>query len=175
MSLCKCHGVPHGQPPKSQLCQKGCWYCTFLIVFKSAKEFDEAGSTAVHKAAANGHLDVLKLLIQHGGDVELADISGCTPLHVAARNGHLTCVKYLVLQGADFRMKSKKGNTAMVMAKANNQPKVAEYLSNCGELKNDQFQCNKWRSHTIILFLSVKGFEKVYSLTFITLQLAILF
>ena len=63
----------------------------------------------------------------------------------------------------------------MVMAKANNQPKVAEYLSNCGELKNDQFQCNKWRSHTIILFLSEKGFEKVYSLTFITLQLAILF
>ena len=114
-----------------------------LIVFKSAKEFDEAGSTAVHKAAANGHLDVLKLLIQHGGDVELADISGCTPLHVAARNGHLTCVKYLVLQGADFRMKSKKGNTAMVMAKANNQPKVAEYLSNCGELNNDQFEsCN---------------------------------
>ncbi|CAH3157393.1 unnamed protein product, partial [Porites evermanni] len=42
---------------------------------QSAKEFDEAGSTAVHKAAANGHLDVLKLLIQHGGDVELADIS----------------------------------------------------------------------------------------------------
>ena len=75
--------------------------------------------------------------------MELADISGCTPLHVAARNGHLTCVKYLVLQGADFRMKSKKGNTAMVMAKANNQPKVAEYLSNCGELNNDQFHCNK--------------------------------
>jgi len=74
----------------------------------------------------------LKLLIQRGGDVELADISGCTPLHVAARNGHLTCVKYLVLQGADFRMKSKKGNTALAMAKANSQQKVAEYLSNCG-------------------------------------------
>ena len=87
----------------------------------------------MHKAAANGHMDVLKLLIQHGGDVELADISGCTPLHTAARNGHLTCVKYLVSQGADFRMKSKKGNTAVMMAKANNQPKVAEYLSNCGK------------------------------------------
>lgn len=102
---------------------------------QSPKQFDESGSTAVHKAAANGHMDVLKLLIQHGGDVELADISGCTPLHTAARNGHLTCVKYLVSQGADFRMKSKKGNTAVMMAKANNQPKVAEYLSNCDREK----------------------------------------
>ena len=130
-------------PPRVNSARRAADKYIFLIVFKSAKEFDEAGSTAVHKAAANGHLDVLKLLIQHGGDVELPDISGCTPLHVAARNGHLTCVKYLVLQGADFRMKSKKGNTAMVMAKANNQPKVAEYLSNCGELNNDQFEsCN---------------------------------
>lgn len=102
---------------------------------QSPKEFDESGSTAVHKASANGHLEVLKLLIQHGGDVQLADISGCTPLHVAARNGHLTCVKYLVLQGADFRMKSKKGNTALAMAKANSQQKVAEYLSNCDREK----------------------------------------
>ena len=146
--LCKCHcanalGFPMVNPPRVNSARTAADKCIFLIVFKSAKEFDEAGSTAVHKAAANGHLDVLKLLIQHGGDVELADISGCTPLHVAARNGHLTCVKYLVLQGADFRMKSKKGNTAMVMAKANSQPKVAEYLSNCGELNNDQFQCNK--------------------------------
>ena len=105
------------------------------LIFQSAKAFDESGSTAVHKASASGHLEVLKLLIQHGGDIELADMSGCTPLHVAARNGHLTCVKYLILQGADFRVKSKKGNTAMAMAKANCQPKVADYLSNCGKLK----------------------------------------
>lgn len=148
--ICNCHmivqnnaWVSSGSTPQGSTTRMAANKCIFLIVFKSAKEFDEAGSTAVHKAAANGHLDVLKLLIQHGGDVELADISGCTPLHVAARNGHLTCVKYLVLQGADFRMKSKKGNTAVVMAKANNQPKVAEYLSNCGELDNDQFQCDK--------------------------------
>lgn len=101
---------------------------------QSPKAFDESGSTALHKASANGHLEVLKLLIQHGSDVELADMSGCTPLHLAARNGHLTCVKFLISQGADFRVKSKKGNTAMSMAKANCQPKVAEYLSNCGKL-----------------------------------------
>lgn len=101
---------------------------------QSPKAFDESGSIALHKASANGHLEVLKLLIQYDGDVELADMSGCTPLHLAARNGHLTCVKFLILQGADFRVKSKKGNTAMSMAKANCQPKVAEYLSNCGKL-----------------------------------------
>ena len=104
----------------------------FFFTLKSPLDLDETGSTAVHKAAANGHLEVLKLLVGHGGDINKADITGCSSLHACSRNGHISCVRYLVEQGADFKMKSNKGNTAMNVAKSSAQQKVAEYLSSCG-------------------------------------------
>lgn len=109
--------------------------------FKNPQEFDESGTTALHKAAANGHLEVLKLLVEQGSDVNKTDITGCSPLHAASRNGHMSCVKFLVEHGADFKLKSLKGNTPMIVAKANSQQKVAEYLSTCGK-----FNIHKGRS-----------------------------
>ncbi|XVE98795.1 hypothetical protein REPUB_Repub03eG0139300 [Reevesia pubescens] len=51
---------------------------------------DEEENTAFHRAAENGHLDVLRLLIQ---EVDLdfvfsANTSGQTPLYIAARGGY---------------------------------------------------------------------------------------
>ncbi|KXJ26455.1 Cyclin-dependent kinase 4 inhibitor D [Exaiptasia diaphana] len=106
-----------------------------LIFSKSPQDLDESGTTALHKAAANGHLEVLKLLVEQGSDVNKTDITGCSPLHAASRNGHMSCVKFLVEHGADFKLKSIKGNTPMVVAKANSQQKVAEYLSTCDREK----------------------------------------
>lgn len=50
---------------------------------------DPMGNTAIHRAAANGHLNCLQRLMKKGGDVNQEDAAGCTVLHVAARNGHI--------------------------------------------------------------------------------------
>lgn len=43
------------------------------------------GSTALHFAAANGHVDVLALLLSRGADLHKADKHGVTPLMLAER------------------------------------------------------------------------------------------
>ncbi len=51
---------------------------------------DGDGATALHLAAAGGHLDVVRALIAHSSaDVDLVDGDGATALHLAAAGGHL--------------------------------------------------------------------------------------
>jgi ankyrin repeat protein len=57
----------------------------------------------LHLAAAEGHLDVVKLLLKRGLDVNLRDKLDCaTPLHWAASRGQLDIVKHLADAGADL-------------------------------------------------------------------------
>ena len=51
---------------------------------------DGDGATALHLAAAGGHLDVVRALIaDSSADVDLVDGDGATALHLAAAGGHL--------------------------------------------------------------------------------------
>lgn len=55
------------------------------------------GYRPVHYAAYNGHLDVLKYLIEvQRVDVNARTAAGCTPLFLAAQQGHTRAVKYLI-------------------------------------------------------------------------------
>jgi len=57
----------------------------------------------LHLAAQAGHLDVVKLLLKRGVDVNLRDrLDHATPLHWAASAGHLDVVKHFADAGADL-------------------------------------------------------------------------
>lgn len=75
---------------------------------------DNAGNTALHEAALNGHLDVVKLLTKNGANVNIQsfEMFKDTPLIDASANGHLDVVKYLLSHGADPTICNAKGLTA---------------------------------------------------------------
>ena len=54
----------------------------------------------LHEAAYNGHLDIVKALIEAGANVNKADSDGYTPIYGATCNRHLDVVKALKTAGA---------------------------------------------------------------------------
>jgi len=58
---------------------------------------------AIGKAAAAGHTEIVKLLIQAGANVNLSDRAGFTPIASAAYSGHGQIVKLLIDAGADIQ------------------------------------------------------------------------
>ncbi|CAF1549739.1 unnamed protein product [Adineta steineri] len=61
----------------------------------NVNERDEHGSTLAHKAAGQGHLDILYWLLENGANMDLQSESGETPKDVARRYGQLACLKLL--------------------------------------------------------------------------------
>jgi len=59
----------------------------------------------LHYAALNGHLEIVKILIEKGVNVSARDDWDRTPLHWAAYNGHVEVAKELIANGANVMAK----------------------------------------------------------------------
>lgn len=62
--------------------------------------FPIVGTHALMVAAAFGHVDTVRVLIDTGADVNAQDLTGWTPLHAAAFKGNLQIVRLLLERGA---------------------------------------------------------------------------
>jgi ankyrin repeat protein len=71
------------------------------------------GGTPLHLAAEKGHLETVKLLLEHAKDKNPADNIGSTPLHWAAQKGHLETVKFLLEHAKDKNPANKHGMTPL--------------------------------------------------------------
>ena len=55
-------------------------------------------------AAQNGYLEIVKLLIENGANVDSQTELGYTALELAASNGHLEVVDLLIQKGANLSL-----------------------------------------------------------------------
>jgi ankyrin repeat protein len=60
-----------------------------------------------------GHLDVVKCLVEIGASYDLPTKFGVTPLHVVARKGHIDIFLYLVSQGVNLDATTQRGATPL--------------------------------------------------------------
>ncbi|KDO17811.1 TKL protein kinase [Saprolegnia parasitica CBS 223.65] len=74
--------------------------------------------TPLHRAAYNGHVDVARLLLDKGADVEASNANGYTPLHYAAQGKKPEMVEFLLAKGAKIDAKNKNGQTPREVAEA---------------------------------------------------------
>ncbi len=89
---------------------------------------DSHGMTALHWAAAQGHDDIVRLLLDHGAHINVQDRDGNTPLHIAVRNGNLSTVKLLVERGARVTLVNRHGETPLALAHRYHRPDIVALL-----------------------------------------------
>jgi len=54
------------------------------------------GSTALHKAAAEGYTEIVRTLLHHGADTSIKNLDGSLPLALAAKNDRKAVIKILM-------------------------------------------------------------------------------
>jgi cytohesin len=80
---------------------------------------DGSGETALYQAAHMGYLELCKLLINNGADLNISTFKitmGHSPLYIAIRNRHADVAELLITSGADVNKKNKFGESPMDMA-----------------------------------------------------------
>jgi hypothetical protein len=72
--------------------------------------------TPLMYAAREGHLDVVRQLIEDGAQVDAVDMNDITPLMLAISNNHVDTARYLIDHGANVRAVDWYGRTPLWLA-----------------------------------------------------------
>ena len=84
--------------------------------------------TALHAAAAGGHLAVVKYLVGQGASISSLDAARATPLHAAVIGENESVVTYLGGQGASMDAQDAAGETPLHYAAAYGNLAIVTYL-----------------------------------------------
>ncbi len=71
---------------------------------------------ALQAAASHGHIDVMRLLVERGADVNRRGPEGDTALHAAASFGTIEAARWLLDHGADVDARNEAGDTPLADA-----------------------------------------------------------
>jgi hypothetical protein len=127
---------------------------------------DMSGATPLHYAALKGHIEIARLLLHNGAEVNAKGDYGSTPLYWAAIHGHVDILHLLVENGADLEAQDDGGSRALHdAAYFGNLPFIQELISryhvDINARRNDGRTALRWARMfgrtKIITFLQENG------------------
>ncbi|XP_027200011.2 LOW QUALITY PROTEIN: uncharacterized protein LOC113794122 [Dermatophagoides pteronyssinus] len=89
----------------------------------------ETGETAIHIAIRKKDTDMLRLMVDNGGDVDQQNKDGHTALHMAAIMGDEGLIKFLHMVGAKPNIVDKQERTPLHLATENGHMKTVDFLT----------------------------------------------
>lgn len=97
----------NGQTPRDRAIKNG---------NHGALEALDTGSAGLHRAAAEGRVQMVQLILNRGGNIQERDSDGQRALHLAAQEGHEETVKVLLHQGAYIHARDNAKQTVLHLA-----------------------------------------------------------
>lgn len=91
-------------------------------------EVNKTGWTPLHFAAANGHVEVIRFLLEQHAYIDAESPNGTTPLMMAARQAQLSAARLLIAEGADPTPRNQAGLDAATYAKMSGDPDLSSWL-----------------------------------------------
>lgn len=85
-------------------------------------------ATALWAASTGGHLDIVKLLVEHGAEVNKSTLTHSTPLRGASFHGHLEVMEFLLGSGAEINTPNCIGQSPLCIAAMRGQMRAVKYL-----------------------------------------------
>ena len=85
--------------------------------------------TPLHSDATNGHLDIMRLLLEKHAYIDAEAPNGSTPLMMAAQFGTPDALKLLLDEGADPLLKNPRGQSAIDFANLAGRKDAAELIA----------------------------------------------
>jgi uncharacterized protein len=109
-------------------CFKGNKAAVEALLAKGA-EVNRPGWTPLHYAAAGGHNDIVRVLLDKSAYIDAESPNKTTPMMMAARGGHILTVKLLLDEGADATLRNDLGMSAIDFAAKYEHKDIAEGLT----------------------------------------------
>ncbi|MBU1361628.1 MAG: ankyrin repeat domain-containing protein [Gammaproteobacteria bacterium] len=91
-------------------------------------DINKPGWAPLHYAATNGHVTIMKELLEKHAFIDAESPNGTTPLMMAAMYGTTDAVRLLLDEGADVQMKNQQNMTAVDFAKRANRPDAIKLI-----------------------------------------------
>ena len=122
---------------------------------------DTTGKSALHQAAYEGSIDIVKKLLDTGANVNLGDEFGSTPLFSAIEGGHLDIVKLIIKAGANLNVQEQENlSTPLIFALFFNRQNIAKELIDAGANVNVATE----DSMTVLMYAAQSNFFNIVKL-----------
>ena len=99
------------------------------LLITRGADVNKPGWAPLHYAATRGHLAVMNLLLENHAYIDASSPNGTTPLMMAAFYGTPSAVKLLLEAGADPLIKNEQGLTAIDFAHRNQRQDSADIIA----------------------------------------------
>lgn len=91
---------------------------------------DAQGATALIRAAEDGNVKAIRLLLEDGADINATDRLGWSALMKAVKGRHIKAVADLVAAGANIHAETRSGWNALSIAVKTGSPAIIALIAN---------------------------------------------